>query len=159
MIWLDTIWYLNDNSPLNFGGVPEWPKGADCKSAGSTFGGSNPPPSTKGLSCCWLLVSSMLMHCGCSSMVELQPSKLNTWVRFPSPAPFQRRSTGREISWLQILIMFLAHIAQSVEHFLGKEEVTGSNPVMGSIILALFFYLKFHGQCLFKNIFKVTPDV
>ena len=25
-----------------------------------------------------------------------------------------------------------AHIAQSVEHFLGKEEVTGSSPVMGS---------------------------
>ena len=31
---------------LIFGGVPEWSKGADCKSAGSTFGGSNPPPST-----------------------------------------------------------------------------------------------------------------
>ncbi len=29
-----------------FGGVPEWPKGADCKSAGSAYGGSNPPPST-----------------------------------------------------------------------------------------------------------------
>ena len=28
--------------------------------------------------------------CGCSSMVELQPSKLVTWVRFPSPAPAQR---------------------------------------------------------------------
>ncbi len=26
-----------------------------------------------------------------------------------------------------------AHIAQLVEHFLGKEEVTGSNPVMSSI--------------------------
>ena len=26
----------------------------------------------------------------------------------------------------------IAHIAQSVEHFLGKEEVTGSNPVVGS---------------------------
>src|SRR5215470_16076892 len=25
--------------------------------------------------------------CGCSSMVEQQPSKLNTRVRFPSPAP------------------------------------------------------------------------
>ena len=25
--------------------------------------------------------------CGCSSMVEPQPSKLVTWVRFPSPAP------------------------------------------------------------------------
>ena len=28
------------------GGVPEWLKGADCKSVGSAFGGSNPPPST-----------------------------------------------------------------------------------------------------------------
>ncbi len=28
-----------------------------------------------------------------------------------------------------------AHIAQSVEHFLGKEEVTGSNPVVGSIVV------------------------
>ncbi len=26
-----------------------------------------------------------------------------------------------------------AHVAQSAEHFLGKEEVTGSSPVMGSI--------------------------
>ena len=30
------------------------------------------------------------------------------------------------------LATLLAHIAQSVEHFLGKEEVTGSNPVVGS---------------------------
>lgn len=28
------------------GEVPEWPKGADCKSAGSAYGGSNPPLST-----------------------------------------------------------------------------------------------------------------
>jgi hypothetical protein len=47
-------------------------------------------------------------------MVELQPSKLIAWVRFPSPAEF-----------------WVAHIAQSVEHFLGKEEVTGSIPVVG----------------------------
>ncbi len=26
----------------------------------------------------------------------------------------------------------LAHVAQSVEHFLGKEEVIGSNPIVGS---------------------------
>ena len=26
------------------------------------------------------------ISCGCSSMVEHQPSKLDTWVRFPSPA-------------------------------------------------------------------------
>ena len=47
-------------------------------------------------------------------MVELQPSKLIAWVRFPSPAAVNG-----------------AHIAQSVEHFLGKEEVTGSSPVVG----------------------------
>jgi hypothetical protein len=28
------------------GGVPEWPKGSDCKSAGTAFEGSNPSPST-----------------------------------------------------------------------------------------------------------------
>ena len=28
---------------------------------------------------------------GCSSMVEHQPSKLDTRVRFPSPAPFEMR--------------------------------------------------------------------
>jgi hypothetical protein len=28
------------------GGVPERLKGADCKSAGEAYGGSNPPPST-----------------------------------------------------------------------------------------------------------------
>ena len=28
------------------GGVPEWPKGSDCKSDGSAFEGSNPSPST-----------------------------------------------------------------------------------------------------------------
>ena len=51
-------------------------------------------------------------------MVEPQPSKLMMRVRFPLPAPLKSSS--------------FAHIAQSVEHFLGKEEVTGSNPVMSS---------------------------
>ena len=53
-------------------------------------------------------------------MVELQPSKLIAWVRFPSPAP---------------VVDAFAHIAQLVEHFLGKEEVTGSIPVVGSRVV------------------------
>ncbi len=62
-------------------------------------------------------------------MVERQPSKLNTWVRFPSPAPnYNCAGKSGAINGLNF-----AHIAQSVEHFLGKEEVTGSNPVMSSI--------------------------
>ena len=31
---------------IEYGGIPEWPKGTDCKSAGNAFGGSNPPPPT-----------------------------------------------------------------------------------------------------------------
>ena len=40
-----------------------------------------------------------ILICGCSSMVELQPSKLTTWVRFPSPAPLicLNSSVGRAI--------------------------------------------------------------
>ena len=60
---------------------------------------------------------------GRSSMVEPQPSKLMMWVRSPSPAP------------IQIGCAF-AHIAQQVEHFHGKEEVTGSIPVVGSELVS-----------------------
>ena len=59
---------------------------------------------------------------GRSSMVEPQPSKLMMWVRSPSPAPFK-------------IGCAFAHIAQKVEHFHGKEEVTGSIPVVGSEIV------------------------
>ncbi len=53
---------------------------------------------------------------GSSSVVERQPSKL----RVAGSSPVSR-----------LCCFFGAHVAQSVEHFLGKEEVTGSNPVMG----------------------------
>ena len=29
-----------------YGWIPEWPKGADCKSVSNAFEGSNPSPST-----------------------------------------------------------------------------------------------------------------
>ena len=29
----------------SYGWIPEWPKGADCKSVGNAFEGSNPSPS------------------------------------------------------------------------------------------------------------------
>ena len=92
-----------------FGGIPEWPKGPDCKSGGNAFAGSNPAPAIALLSS----TSAILGHghgCGCSSMVEFQPSKLATWVRFPSPA------------------LGSAAVAQLVECVLGKDEVLGSNP-------------------------------
>src|SRR6516164_3271651 len=55
---------------------------------------------------------------GNSSGVERQPSKLG--VAGSNPVS---RSSARTIG---------AHVAQSVEHVLGKDGVTGSSPVMGS---------------------------
>ncbi len=58
---------------------PSWPKGADCKSAGNAFAGSNPALSTTNI--------------------------------------------------------LRAHVAQSAERILGKDKVTGSIPVVGSIFV------------------------
>ena len=41
--------------------------------------------------------------CECSSMVELQPSKLTTWVRFPSLAPFFLLLTYNKLVFLFVL--------------------------------------------------------
>ena len=46
-----------------------------------------------------------------------------------------KRYFGIQLVWVtkfQRSKLRRAHIAQSVEHFLGKEEVTGSSPVVGS---------------------------
>ena len=54
-------------------------------------------------------------------------------VRFRSPAPISDASLRlRSNRRILFPVSFPAHIAQSVEHFLGKEEVTGSIPVVGS---------------------------
>jgi hypothetical protein len=55
-------------------------------------------------------------------LVEHQPSKLRVAGSNPvSRFPLHIDERERE-----------AHVAQVVEHFLGKDEVTGSNPVVGS---------------------------
>src|SRR5215475_13644469 len=97
-------------------GYPSGQRGQTVNLLAYAFVGSNPTPSTSLESGC--SVPLALAECGCSSMVERQPSKLITWVRFPSPAP-----TGS------------AHVAQLVEHVLGKDEVSGSIPLVGSKFL------------------------
>jgi hypothetical protein len=67
------------------GGVPEWLKGTGCKPVGIAYVGSNPTPSTTVRR--FARPGGQYRECGCSSMVELQPSKLVTRVRFPPPAP------------------------------------------------------------------------
>ena len=64
-------------------------------------------------------------------MVEHQPSKLDTWVRFPSPASKK-----------------YARVAQLVEHDLAKVGVAGSSPVSRSTLAK-----KHHAKawCFFVN--------
>ena len=82
-------------------------------------------------------------------MVEHQPSKLDTWVRFPSPAlmaqwlswlerrPVTAEVTGSSPVWV-VCSKYLLHslygiLAQLGEHLPYKQRVTGSSPV-GPII-------------------------
>ena len=91
------------------------------------FVGSNPTPSTSPVEREACPSDRTGERGGCSSMVEPQPSKLMAWVRFPSPAPFRGVRKGYRDG-------LSAHVAQSAEHVLGKDEVTGSIPVVGSSI-------------------------
>jgi hypothetical protein len=143
------------------GEVPEWPNGPDCKSGGYAFGGSNPPLPTSnarvrtprahgmgpvlGSPAGCFRSSSLSVGPGSraraaparaplrgrSSMVELQPSKLITWVRFPSPAPNSHPTSSRSPA-LTGRSRPDCCCSSVVEHFLGKEEVMGSSPISSS---------------------------
>jgi hypothetical protein len=78
---------------------------------------------------------------GVAQLVEHQPSKLRVAGSRPVSRSnllrgFLRGSAehqpGRQVRLTTIVRV--AHVAQQVEHFLGKEEVTGSSPVVGSIL-------------------------
>ena len=47
---------LKNSEIKYYGGVPEWPKGADCKSVVFDFDGSNPSPSTTSRRAFWFAV-------------------------------------------------------------------------------------------------------
>jgi hypothetical protein len=80
------------------GGVSRVAKGADCKSAGlrlrrfESYLPHQPGAAGRKIDAgCraspTFVIRLPTSRCGCSSMVEQQPSKLMTRVRFPSPAP------------------------------------------------------------------------
>jgi hypothetical protein len=96
---------------------------------------SHPPPSTRFHQ---ILVVAASRR-GSSSTVEPQPSKLMVRVRFPSPAPLNDRSVVARFHCNDT--RFHAHVAQSVEHLLGKEEVEGSIPFVSTIHAVRFTLL------------------
>src|SRR6266508_4790612 len=89
----------------------------------SRYGGSNPSLPT--------ITEEREAECGSNSGVESQPSKLLVAGSIPvsrSNGQAHRRGHKEEIT-----VTRLAHVAQSVEHVLGKDEVTSSILVVGSI--------------------------
>ena len=95
--------------------MPEWLKGADCKSVAEGYGGSNPPLPTIEL----LESGSYGKHVILSIAKSLTPQEQIlrcaqndvSLAAGPSACP---RSAG-------------------VAHLFGKEEVMGPNPIVGSI--------------------------
>ena len=75
-------------------------------------------------------------------MVERQPSKLRVAGSNPVSRSIEDSNKWRVMSKVEKLNSLLvtdyqllvlgAHVAQLAEHILGKDEVTGSIPVMGS---------------------------
>ena len=110
--------------PADSGRYPSGQRGQTVNLLAYAFGGSNPPLPTTGafvqrsLERTGTIRTAERMICGNSSAVERQPSKLGVAGSNPvsrSIEPF-------------------AHVAQSAERVLGKDEVSGSNPDMGSRI-------------------------
>jgi len=78
------------------------------------------------------------MMSGNSSAVERQPSKLGVAGSNPVSRSTVSLATGRlGPTPLGVANVIEAHVAQSAEHVLGKDGVTGSSPVMGSSPLAV----------------------
>ena len=68
-------------------------------------------------------------ECGCSSMVERQPSKLITWVRFPSPAPLD---AGPDVYKRQHLIQQQQTFGDITYHFVGTVGPTALSGSTGT---------------------------
>ena len=66
------------------GGVPERLKGTGCKPVGVRLRWFESNPLHH---CSGAVGNDRVLGRGCSSVVEREPSKLHTRVRFPSPAP------------------------------------------------------------------------
>jgi hypothetical protein len=112
------------------GRYPSGQRGQTVNLLAHAFGGSNPPlPTTF-----WVVEAARNRRVerasGNSSAVERQPSKLG--VAGSNPVSRSSRQVGSDGTARR-----RAHVAQSAERVLGKDEVSGSSPDMGSIFTLL----------------------
>ena len=119
---------------LPIGEVAEWTKAADCKSAGASLRRfeSCPPHSNGAFFTMGSLISRSLSYL-CIRMFCNSKAVLAGVAQLARASAFQAEGRGFE-SRLPLIKSF-AHVAQSVEHILGKDEVSGSSPLVGSIFM------------------------
>ena len=103
------------------GRYPSGQRGQTVNLLANAFGGSNPPLPTTTCDHFFSTIERVGRTGGNSSAVERQPSKLGVAGSNPVSRSKFRAS---------------AHVAQSAERVLGKDEVSGSSPDMGSIFLS-----------------------
>ena len=109
-----------------WGEVAEWSKAADCKSAGVSLRRfESCPPHRFGFSGSFGLFNLI------NRLVELFHALKAGVAQLARASAFQAEGRGFE-SRLP-LKGCNAHVAQPVEHILGKDEVSGSSPLVGSL--------------------------
>jgi hypothetical protein len=112
------------------GRYPSGQRGQTVNLLADAFGGSNPPlPTTCGIN---IDIERGRTTGGNSSAVERQPSKLGVAGSNPVSRSIAARFFPRRVV---TRINNRAHVAQLAERVLGKDEVSGSSPDMGSISL------------------------
>ena len=140
-------------STVRMARYPSGQRGQTVNLLAHAFGGSNPPLATIAEPACAQTgtgernegevgqpAGRRTSRRGNSSVVERQPSKLGVAGSNPVSRSIAQvgasQAAGRPAgpAWTGDTIE--AHVAQSVEHVLGKDGVTGSSPVMGSSPLA-----------------------
>ena len=134
------------------GEVAEWTKAADCKSAGVSLRRfeSFPPHHilsfrSRNADCGMreiLLATEVTENIEKGFLNKLFMNSVfsvaNNILNSAGVAQLVRASAfqaeGRGFESRLPLIAFFAHVAQSVEHILGKDEVSGSSPLVGSML-------------------------
>ncbi len=114
--------------------MAEWSKAADCKSAGVSlrrFESCPPHSFLDELACDELAcVVSLKLFALINSQIESVEAHIAGVAQLARASAFQAEGRGFE-SRLPLKGCF-AHVAQPVEHILGKDEVSGSSPLVGS---------------------------
>ena len=123
---------LRSPAPIH-GSVPEWPKGADCKSVVCDFGGPNPPAPTKKKS----RVSGFFFLY--SSLFSILFSLFSSY----SPRLFQRKDKREErkdkitlllpYRRLVLFVLFVLHFSLIVPRDFPGEEIR-DNPIDKNLI-------------------------